>query len=72
MVLRIGDQVRFDGLVQTVVGLSGTLVRLADEQGRGSVVHLPYLLGADGFSGWVSGSPDRCCRRGRCTGRRRR
>jgi putative transposase len=49
MVLRIGDQVRFDGLVQTVVGLSGTLVRLADEQGRGSVVRLPYLLGADGF-----------------------
>jgi hypothetical protein len=49
MVLRIGDRVRFDGLVQTVVGLSGTLVRLADEQGRGSVVHLPHLLGADGF-----------------------
>ena len=25
------------------------LVRLADEQGRGSVVHLPYLPAADGF-----------------------
>jgi hypothetical protein len=48
-VLGVGDRVRFDGLVQTVVGLSGTLVRLADEQGRGSVVHLPYLLAADGF-----------------------
>jgi hypothetical protein len=48
-VLRVGDRVRFDGLVQTVVGLSGTLVRLADEQGRSSVVHLPHLLAADGF-----------------------
>ena len=35
-VLRVGDRVRFDGLTQTVVGLSGTLVRLADEQGRSS------------------------------------
>jgi hypothetical protein len=49
MVLRVGDRVRFDGLAQTVVGLSGTLVRLADEQGRTSVVHLPHLLAADGF-----------------------
>ncbi len=49
MVLRVGDRVRFDGMTQTVVGLSGTLVRLADEQGRSSVVHLPYLLAADGF-----------------------
>jgi putative transposase len=49
VVLRVGDRVRFDGLTQTVVGLSGTLVRLADEQGCGSVVHLPYLLAADGF-----------------------
>ncbi|WP_238013780.1 Mu transposase C-terminal domain-containing protein [Dactylosporangium sp. AC04546] len=47
--LRVGDRVRFDGLIQTVVGLSGTLVRLVDERGRGSVVHLPYLLAADGF-----------------------
>jgi len=49
MVLRVGDRVRFDELAQTVVGLSGTLVRLADEQGRTSVVHLPHLLAADGF-----------------------
>jgi hypothetical protein len=49
MVLRVGDRVRFDGLAQTVVGLSGTLVRLADEQGRSSVVYLPHLLVADGF-----------------------
>ena len=49
MVLRVGDRVRFDALAQTVVGLSGTLVRLADEHGRTSVVHLPHLLAADGF-----------------------
>jgi putative transposase len=49
MVLRVGDRVRFDAVAQTVVGLSGTLVRLADEQGRTSVVHLPHLLAADGF-----------------------
>ena len=49
MVLRVGDRVRFAAVAQTVVGLSGTLVRLADEQGRTSVVHLPHLLAADGF-----------------------
>jgi hypothetical protein len=37
-VLRIGARVRFDGAVQTVVGLSGTLVRLARQDGQGSVV----------------------------------
>ncbi len=49
MVLRVGDRVRFDAVAQMVVGLSGTLVRLADEQGRTSVVHLPHLLATDGF-----------------------
>jgi putative transposase len=43
-VLRVGDRVRFDGMVQTVVGLSGTLVRLADEHGQTSVSRLPHLL----------------------------
>ena len=33
-VLRVGDRLRFDGAVQTVVGLSGTLVRLAMSTGR--------------------------------------
>jgi len=48
-VLRVGDRVRFDGQAQTVAGLSGTLVRLADESGGTSVVHLPHLLSAEGF-----------------------
>jgi len=43
-VLRVGDRIRFDGAVQTVVGLSGTLVRLADEHGQTSVIRLPHLL----------------------------
>jgi putative transposase len=43
-VLRVGDRVRFDGATQTVVGLSGTMVRLADEHGQTSVVRLPHLL----------------------------
>ena len=43
-VLRVGDRVRFDWMVQTVVGLSGTLVRLADEHGQTSVTRLPHLL----------------------------
>ncbi|MEU3776938.1 hypothetical protein AB0F11_27795 [Streptomyces sp. NPDC032472] len=29
--LRVGDRVRFEGQVHTVVGLSGTTVRLVDE-----------------------------------------
>jgi len=49
MAMRVGDRVRFDGKAQTVAGLSGTLVRLADESGGTSVIHLPYLLAADGF-----------------------
>jgi hypothetical protein len=32
-----------------VAGLCGTLVRLADEHGGTSVVHLPHLLSAGGF-----------------------
>jgi putative transposase len=49
MVLRVGDRVRFDGKAQTVAGLSGTLVRLADESGGTSVIHLPHLLAGEGF-----------------------
>ena len=39
-VLRIGAQVRFDGVTQTVAGLSGALVHLAGRDGQASVVHL--------------------------------
>jgi hypothetical protein len=33
-VLRVGDRVRFDGMVQTVVGLSGTLYGWPMNTGR--------------------------------------
>ena len=48
-VLRVGDRLRFDGVVQTVAGLTGTLVRLADEHGQTSVVRLPHLLTDSSF-----------------------
>jgi hypothetical protein len=41
--------VRFDGAAQTVVGLSGTLVRLAGQDGQASVVQLAHLLAGEGF-----------------------
>lgn len=56
-VLRAGSRVRFDGRVQTVVGLSGTLVRLADHDGQASVVQLAYLLASGGFE--IVGGADR-------------
>ena len=48
-VLRVGARVRFDGAAQTVVGLSGTLVRLAGQDGAASVVQLAHLLASEGF-----------------------
>ena len=48
-VLRVGALVRFDGAAQTVVGLSGTLVRLAGQDGQASVVQLAHLLASEGF-----------------------
>ena len=56
-VLRIGARVRFDGTVQTVAGLSRTLVRLAGQDGRASVVQLAHLLASEGFE--VIGGADR-------------
>jgi putative transposase len=57
--LRIGDRIRFGGVSQIIAGVSGTLVRLADEQGVTSVVHLPHLLADPSFErigrGGVSG-----------------
>jgi hypothetical protein len=47
--LRIGDRVRFEDLTRTVVGLAGTVVRLADEHGRTMAVQLPFLLASGGF-----------------------
>ncbi len=48
-VLKVGDRVRFDGGVQTVVGLTGTLVRLAEQDGQATVVQLAHLLASEGF-----------------------
>ncbi|MFF7984154.1 integrase [Streptomyces sp. NPDC007901] len=48
-VVRPGDRVRFDGAVHTVVGISGMLVRLADELGQSSAMHLPTLMTSPGF-----------------------
>jgi hypothetical protein len=47
--LKIGDRVRFEGVTHTVVGLSGTVVRLVDERGRTAAVALAFLLTAEGF-----------------------
>jgi putative transposase len=48
-VLRVGARVSFDQRPHTVVGFSGTLVRLADQAGGTSVVQLSHLLASDGF-----------------------
>ena len=56
-VLRIGARVRFDGAAQTVVGLSGTLVRLAGQDGQASLVQLAHLLASEGFE--IIGGADR-------------
>ncbi|WP_046496683.1 hypothetical protein [Streptomyces odonnellii] len=53
LVVRPGDRVRFEGKVQTVAGLSGMLVRLADEAGGTSAMHLPTLMMSPGFECWV-------------------
>ncbi|MFJ7280837.1 Mu transposase C-terminal domain-containing protein [Kitasatospora sp. NPDC098663] len=56
-VVRPGDRVRFDGQLHTVVGLSGVLVRLADQLGRISAMHLPTLMTSEGFEVVGSGGP---------------
>jgi putative transposase len=48
-VLQIGARVRLGGAAWTVVGLSGTLVRLAGQDGQASVVQLAHLLASEGF-----------------------
>lgn len=48
-VLRVGDRVRFEGRVHTVVGLSGTTVRLVDEHNTASRVMFAHLMASDGF-----------------------
>lgn len=57
--VRPGDRVRFDGKVHTVVGISGVLVRLADEHGQSSAMHLPTLMTSPGFEVIGSGGARR-------------
>ena len=47
--LRIGDRVRFSGTVRTVIGLSGTVVRLADPGGTLTEVTLAELVNTGDF-----------------------
>ncbi len=47
--LKIGDRVRFGGTVRTVIGLSGTVVRLADAGGALTEVTLAELVTAGDF-----------------------
>jgi hypothetical protein len=47
--LRIGDRVRFAGAVRTVIGLAGTVVRLADPGGMLTEVTLAELVTAGDF-----------------------
>jgi hypothetical protein len=55
--LRIGDQVRFGGTVRTVIGLSGTVVRLADPAGTVTEVTLTELMTSEGFEHAGARSP---------------
>jgi hypothetical protein len=47
--LRVGDLLRFDGRLHTVVSLEGTAVRLVDDAQSASVVMLAHLLSSAGF-----------------------
>jgi putative transposase len=49
-VLGMGDRVRFGGVVHTVIGLAGTLVRLADPAGEVSEVALPVVQATGDFA----------------------
>ena len=48
--LGIGDRVRFDGRDQTVIGVSGPVVRLADTGGGVVTVSVSGLLAAEDFA----------------------
>jgi hypothetical protein len=55
--LGVGDRVVFDGRTRTVVGLDGTLVRLADTGGAVLVVAVAHLLTSVGFAVVAGGGP---------------
>ncbi|TMR88812.1 Mu transposase C-terminal domain-containing protein [Nonomuraea basaltis] len=66
--LRVSDRVTFEGRAQTVVGLSGTVVRLADEHGQVSVVQLVHLLASSGFEHLGKSAPTPLLPAGMLTG----
>lgn len=47
--MRVGDRVCLEDRLHTVVGLSGTTVRLLDEVGSASLALLSHLLASEGF-----------------------
>lgn len=47
--LKVGARVRFEGRVQTLVGYTGTVVRLADEVGGTCLIQLTHLLASEDF-----------------------
>ncbi len=47
--LAIGDRVRLAGALHTVIGVAGTVVRLADNSGEVTEMSLPQLLMSEGF-----------------------
>ena len=47
--LRVGDRIRYDGRVHTVIALSGSVVQLVSDSGQGTAVLFTYLVGSDGF-----------------------
>ena len=57
--LRLGDRIRFEGSVHTVVGLTGMRVRLADEHGGGMLVDQVHLQSAVDFAVLESRGPVR-------------
>lgn len=58
-VLRLGDRVRFDGAEHTVVGLSGSSVRLAGDEAADEVVALAHLQAAPDFAVLCAEPPSR-------------
>jgi hypothetical protein len=58
-VLRVGDRLRFDGAQHTVVGLSGSLVRLVADDGSVAVLAVAHLLDAADFA--IVGASPRVC-----------
>jgi hypothetical protein len=73
--LGIGDRVRFSGAVRTVIGLAGTVVRLADPGGMLTEVTLVELVTAGDFERVGVRRPRRCRRGVRwtvCRKKRRR